>query len=156
MRHYSLSDKVVLVTGAGRGLGAATAATLARRGALVVVADIDLAAAQGVAETLPAGKHLALKSDVTQLDSVHEAVQKTCEEFGRIDVVIANAGVLGRGGTFRTLTPDQVRDVMSVNVDGVVNTVAATLESVISTRGQIVLVGSVFAYINGAGAIHTR
>ena len=80
-------------------------------------------------------------------------MRRTLEEFGRVDVVIANAGVLGRGGTFRTLTPDQVSGVMSVNVDGVVNTVAATLESVISSRGQIVLVSSVFAYINGAGAI---
>ena len=47
----------------------------------------------------------------------------TLEQFGRIDVAIANAGVLGRGGTFRTLTPDQVGGVMSVNVAGVVNTV---------------------------------
>jgi len=80
-------------------------------------------------------------------------VRLTLEQFGRIDVVIANAGVLGRGGTFRTLTPDQVGGVMSVNVAGVVNTVAATLESVISSRGQIVLVSSAFAFINGAGAI---
>jgi NAD(P)-dependent dehydrogenase (short-subunit alcohol dehydrogenase family) len=83
--------------------------------------------------------------------------RRLCGEFerssGGIDVAIANAGVLSRGGTFRTLTPDQVDSVMSVNVAGVVNTVAATLESVISSRGQIVLVSSVFAYINGAGAI---
>jgi NAD(P)-dependent dehydrogenase (short-subunit alcohol dehydrogenase family) len=88
-----------------------------------------------------------------QLDSVEEAVRRTHEEFGRIDVAIANAGVLGRGGTFRTLTPDEVGGVMSVNVNGVVNTVAATLDSIVSSRGQIVLVSSVFAYINGAGAI---
>ena len=119
----------------------------------MVLADIDLSAAQWVAATLPNGQGLALQCDVTDIDSVQEAVRRTHEEFGRIDVVIANAGVLGRGGTFRTLTPDQVGGVMSVNVDGVVNTVAATLESVISSRGQIVLVSSVFAYINGAGAI---
>ena len=118
-----------------------------------MLADVDLPAAQRVAGTLPNGRGLALKCDVTQADSVKEAVQRTHEEFGRIDVTIANAGVLGRGGTFRTLTPDQVNGVMSVNVDGVVNTVAATLDSVISSRGQIVLVSSVFAYINGAGAI---
>jgi NAD(P)-dependent dehydrogenase (short-subunit alcohol dehydrogenase family) len=152
VRRYSLSDKVVLITGAGRGLGAATAAALTQRGARVVLADVDLSAAQRVAETLN-GQGLALKCDVTQIDSVQEAVRRTHEEFGRIDVAIANAGVLGRGGTFRTLTPDQVGGVMSVNVDGVVNTAAATLESVISSRGQIVLVSSVFAYINGAGAI---
>jgi NAD(P)-dependent dehydrogenase (short-subunit alcohol dehydrogenase family) len=80
-------------------------------------------------------------------------VRRTQEEFGGIDVAIANAGILGRGGTLRALTLDQVGAVMSVNVAGVVNTVAATLESVIRNRGQIVVVSSVFAYINGAGAI---
>ena len=149
---YSLSDKVVLITGAGRGLGAATAAALAQRGAQVVIADIDLAAAQSVAESLP-GHSRALQCDVTQLDSVQDAACQTLEHYGRIDVVIANAGVLGRGGTMRTLTPGQVCGVMSVNVDGVVNTVSATLDPVINSRGQIVLVSSVFAYVNGAGAI---
>ncbi|AGB21647.1 dehydrogenase of unknown specificity, short-chain alcohol dehydrogenase like protein [Mycobacterium sp. JS623] len=149
---FSLSDKVVLITGAGRGLGAATAAALAQRGAQVVIADIDLAAAQAVAESLP-GQVRALQCDVTQLDSVQDVAHRTLEHYGRIDVVIANAGVLGRGGTMRTLTPGQVCGVMSVNVDGVVNMVSATLNPVIDSRGQIVLVSSVFAYINGAGAI---
>jgi NAD(P)-dependent dehydrogenase (short-subunit alcohol dehydrogenase family) len=153
MTRYSLSDKVVLVTGAGRGLGAATATALARRGACVVIADIDLSAAQSVAATLPTGHGLALHCDVTDLASVQDAVRQTREQFGRIDVVIANAGVLGRGGTMRALRPDQVAGVLSVNVDGVVNTVSATLDSVIENRGQIVVVSSVFAYINGAGAI---
>ncbi|WP_029108539.1 SDR family NAD(P)-dependent oxidoreductase [Mycobacterium sp. URHD0025] len=153
VERYSLSDKVVLITGAGRGLGEATAVALAGRGAQVVLADVNLPAVQQVARTLPNGRVLALECDVTQLDSVQEAARRAREEFGRIDVVIANAGVLGRGGTLRTLTPDQVGAVMSVNVAGVVNTVAATLESVIRSRGQIVLVSSVFAYINGAGAI---
>ena len=153
VKRYSLSDKVVLITGAGRGLGEATAVALTRRGARVVLADVNLAAVQRVAGTLPNGRALALECDVTQLDSVQEAADATLEQFGCIDVVIANAGVLGRGGTFRALTPDQVGGVMSVNVDGVVNTVAATLESVISSGGQIVLVSSVFAYLNGAGAI---
>jgi len=153
VKHYSLRDKVVLITGAGRGLGAATAAALVHRGARVVLADIDLSAAQGVVATLANGRGMALKCDVTQLESVQEVVRQTHEHFGRLDVVIANAGILGRGSTFRGLTPEQVRSVMSVNVDGVVNTVAATLESVINSRGQIVLVSSVFAYINGAGAI---
>jgi NAD(P)-dependent dehydrogenase (short-subunit alcohol dehydrogenase family) len=153
MTRYSLCDKVVLITGAGRGLGAATAAALAQRGARVVIADIDLPRAQSVAAALPRNRGLAMHCDVTDLASVQESVRLTLEQFGRIDIAIANAGVLGRGGTLRTLTPDQVGDVMSVNVAGVVNTVAATLDSVISSRGQIVVVSSVFAYINGAGAI---
>ena len=153
MKRYSLSDKVVLITGAGRGLGAATATALAQRGARVVIADIDLSRAQAVAATLPTEHGLALQCDVTDLEEVQESVRLTLEQFERIDVVIANAGVLGRGGTFRTLTPAQVSGVMSVNVNGVVNTVSATMDSVIRSRGQMVVVSSVFAYINGAGAI---
>ena len=95
MRRYSLSDKVVLITGAGRGLGAAIATALTQRAARVVLADVDLSAAQRVATTLPNGQGLALKCEVTHIDSVQEAVRRTREEFGRIDVAIANAGVLG-------------------------------------------------------------
>jgi NAD(P)-dependent dehydrogenase (short-subunit alcohol dehydrogenase family) len=153
MPRYPLTGKVVLITGAGRGLGAATAATLARRGAHVVLADIDLPSAEHGAASLPNGRGLALACDVTRLDSVEDAVRRTLDEFGRLDVVVANAGVLGRNATFRALTPDQVGSVLSVNVAGVVNTVSAALEPVLQSRGQIVLISSVFAYINGAGAI---
>jgi len=153
VKRYSLADKVAFITGAGRGLGAATARALTRRGARVVIADIDLCTAQSVADSLPKGHGLALQCDVTDLASVQKSVRLTLERFGRIDVVIANAGVLGRGGTIRALHPDQVAQVLSVNVDGIVNTVSATMESVIGSRGQIVVVSSVFAYINGAGAI---
>ncbi|MGB8402470.1 MAG: SDR family NAD(P)-dependent oxidoreductase [Mycobacterium sp.] len=152
-QRYSLADKVVLITGAGRGLGAATAAVLARRGARVALADIDLSSAQQLTATLPAGSTFPVTCDVTDIDSVREAVHRTEDRFGRLDVAIANAGILGHGGTFRTLTPDAVSRVMSVNVQGVVNTVSASIESVIASRGQLVLVSSVFAYINGAGAI---
>ncbi len=153
MNRYSLTEKVVLITGAGRGLGAATASRLAKRGAVVVVADIDLPSAQSVVATLPPGRGLALECDVTDLASARSAVESALDRFGRIDVAVANAGVLGRAGTLRSLGPQDVAGVMAVNVEGVVNTVSATIESVISSRGQIVLVSSVFAFVNGAGAI---
>jgi len=136
VKWYSLSGKVAFITGAGRGLGAATASALTRRGARVVIADIDLCTAQSVAETLPRGHCLALQCDVTDLASVQKSVRLTLERFGRIDVVIANAGVLGRGGApFAPYTP--IRWLrLAVNVDGVVNTVSATMESVIGSRGR--------------------
>lgn len=152
-KRYPVKGKVVLITGAGRGLGAATASMLAQRGAHVVVADIDQDSAQRVVATLPNARGLALTCDVTQPDSVTEAVSRTTDEFGGIDVVIANAGIMGRGATMRALGPGEVGQVMSVNVAGVVNTVSAAMESVISRRGQIVLISSVFAFLNGAGVI---
>src|SRR5690242_14164522 len=102
---YSLANKVAFITGAGRGLGAATAAVLARRGARVALADIDLSTAQQLTATLPIGSTFPVTCDVTDIDSVRDAVRRTEDRFGRLDVAIANAGILGRGGTFRAQTP---------------------------------------------------
>jgi NAD(P)-dependent dehydrogenase (short-subunit alcohol dehydrogenase family) len=152
-RTYSLAGKVVFLTGAGGGLGTATAAALTQRGARIALADIDLCAAKRSAQTLPRGQALPVDCDVTATDSVRAAVSIAEDEFGPIDIAIANAGLMGRGGTFRTLTIADVNRVMSVNVIGVANTISATIESVIRNRGQIALISSVFAYLNGAGAI---
>src|SRR5689334_7873205 len=100
---YSLDGKVVFLTGAGGGLGAATAASLTHRGAQIALADIDLRAAERTARTLPPRQVLPVDCDVTAIDSVRAAVAKVEDQFGRIDVAIANAGLMGRGGTFRTL-----------------------------------------------------
>ncbi len=120
---YSLDHKVVFLTGAGGGLGAATAALLTQRGAQVALVDIDRSAAERTARTLPPGQVLTVDCDVTAIDSIHAAVRKAEDRFGPIDVAIANAGLMGRGGTFRTLTTDEVDRVLSVNVSGVLNTV---------------------------------
>ncbi len=85
--------------------------------------------------------------------SIRAAADVTRDRLDRIDVAIANAGILGGGATFRTLRPGQAERVLDVNVAGVLNTVAATIDDVITRRGQVVLISSVFAYINGAGAI---
>jgi NAD(P)-dependent dehydrogenase (short-subunit alcohol dehydrogenase family) len=74
----------------------------------VVIADVDLPAAQSFAASLPNRRAVELECDVTQIDSLNDAVRRTHEQFERIDVAIANAGVMGRGSTFRTLTPDHV------------------------------------------------
>ncbi|WP_344769980.1 SDR family NAD(P)-dependent oxidoreductase [Aeromicrobium panaciterrae] len=150
---YPLSGKVAFITGGGRGLGAATAMELAKRGAYVVIADRDLAIAERTAASLPDGLGLAVECDVTDLSSVRGAVDLARSTRGRIDLVIANAGILGVGGTMRASRPENTAAVMAVNVDGVTNTVTATIEDVIANQGQMVLISSVFAYMNGAGAI---
>lgn len=150
---FPLARKVVLITGAGGGLGGSLAEVLVERGAHVALVDIDGSAAERVAGALPRSQSLAVPGDVTDIESMRSAVARTIDEFGRLDVAIANAGILGRVATFRTLSPDDVQRVLSVNVSGVVNTVSAATESVIANRGQIVVVSSVFAFMNGAGAI---
>lgn len=153
MSSYSLAGKVVLITGGGGGLGAATAKHLSRRGARVAVVDIDGLAAARVAAELVGANGIGLQCDVTDADSVRSAAQRITEELGPIDVSVANAGILGRGAPLRDLAPAEIAKVIDVNVNGVLNTVSATLESVVARRGQVVLLSSVFSYINGAGAI---
>ena len=152
-RAFPLDQSVALVTGAARGLGAATARELAGRGAHVVVADRERLGAEQVAASLPRGRGHAVECDVTVPDSVRAAAEVAREQFGGLDVVVANAGVLGGGGTFRTLVPGQAEQVLDVNVHGVINTVTATIDDLVAHHGRLVLVSSVFAYMNGAGAI---
>jgi deazaflavin-dependent oxidoreductase (nitroreductase family) len=150
---FPLAKKVVLITGAGGGLGSSLAEVLVERGAYVALVDIDAAAVERAAADLPDSQSLALQGDVTDLGSMRDAVAKTVERFGRIDVAVANAGILGRAATLRTTSPAELDRVMTVNVSGAVNTVAATIEPVIADRGQIVVVSSVYAFMNGAGAV---
>lgn len=87
-----LTDKVVIVTGAGGGLGAGIARVCSREGARVVVADIRESAAQAVAESLP-GAGLAVACDVGDDDAQTRLVEETVAHFGRIDGLVNNAGI---------------------------------------------------------------
>jgi 3-oxoacyl-[acyl-carrier protein] reductase len=110
-----LGGRVAIVTGAGRGIGAAIAARLARCGAKVVVADLDLAAAEQVA----AADDLltACQVDVADWDAVHALVAETCEREGRLDVFVNNAA-LTIARDFWELTPAEWDEVMAVNLRG--------------------------------------
>ena len=92
-----LTDKVALITGAARGIGRAIAEVYAEHGANVVVSDILMDKAQAVADGINAAgrpKAIALYLDVTDPESVRQAVDATVAEFGRIDVLVNNAGIL--------------------------------------------------------------
>lgn len=149
---YDLTDKVVLITGGNGGIGAATARTLLDRGARVTVADIDPTTPQR-AEGLHPTNAFGCVADVRDRASLEAAVEQTVDRFGQLDVVIANAGLLAKAATLRnTLTVD-IEATLDVNVTGVANTVAAALPQVIAHRGQVVLISSVFAFLNGMGTI---
>ncbi|MGU3435882.1 SDR family NAD(P)-dependent oxidoreductase [Actinomycetes bacterium M1A6_2h] len=149
---YDLRGKVVVITGGSSGIGAATAAEMIRRGANVAVLDVDPNTPETVSARHPFSA-LGLVSNVTDRADLDRAMSSVIDRFGRIDVVMANAGVLARTGTLRNTSLEAMDTLLAVNVIGVVNTVRAALPHVIDSRGQVVLVSSVFAFLNGMATI---
>jgi NAD(P)-dependent dehydrogenase (short-subunit alcohol dehydrogenase family) len=149
---YDLAGKVVLITGGNGGIGAATARTLLERGARVAIADIDPATPARAGGLHPTDA-FGCVADVRDRGSLEAAVAQTVERFGRLDVVIANAGLLAKAATLRNTPTADIEATLAVNVTGVANTVAAALPAVIASKGQVVLISSVFAFLNGMGTI---
>jgi NAD(P)-dependent dehydrogenase (short-subunit alcohol dehydrogenase family) len=149
---YDLAGKVVLITGGNGGIGAATARALLDRGASVAVLDVDPATPVRAGE-LHATRAFGWVADVRDRSSLEVGVARAVDRFGRLDVVIANAGLLAKAATLRNTPTADIETTLAVNVTGVANTVAAGLDHLIANSGQVVLISSVFAFINGMGTI---
>jgi meso-butanediol dehydrogenase/(S,S)-butanediol dehydrogenase/diacetyl reductase len=115
-----LQDKVCIVTGGGSGIGRATCLLFAREGARVVVADKNIAAARAVREECMelAAQSIAIEMDVSKAADAERMVQETLGAFGRLDVLINNAGY-GIAGNVLDTAPQAWDDLMAVNVRGV-------------------------------------
>jgi NAD(P)-dependent dehydrogenase (short-subunit alcohol dehydrogenase family) len=116
----SLDGKVAIVTGGGSGIGEAVSRELARRGARVIIADIDDDAAKQVAAAIAddGGQATASRVDVSQEQDITRLVQDTAAAYGRLDFQFNNAGI-AIGGDARDLTPGQWRQVLDVDLYGV-------------------------------------
>ncbi|WP_458690852.1 short-chain dehydrogenase/reductase [Nocardia tengchongensis] len=145
---YSVNDKVVLITGAGQGIGRELAAILSRRGARVIVADIDAATAKSTALELGADGVVA---DVADRDRMAAVVAEIVDRHGRLDVVVANAGVTPAPATLRTMDPRDFDRVIGINLTGVFNTVHPALDHIVRARGHVVVVSSCAAFAPGMG-----
>ncbi|HUA75550.1 MAG TPA: short-chain dehydrogenase/reductase [Solirubrobacteraceae bacterium] len=152
MAAFSLQGKTALVTGGARGIGFATARTLLARGARVAIVDLHEEAVQRAAGELHATDALGLAADVTDRAAMQRAVAMTVERFGSLDVVVANAGVAPRIATLNAMAPESFERVLDVNVLGVARTVQAALPEIVARSGHVVVIASIYAFINGAGA----
>lgn len=135
-------DKVVIVTGAGSGIGEATAMRFAREGARVVLAGRTREKLEKVAAGLPTGKSLVRVTDVARLDEVEGLVRDTLQQFGRLDVLVNNAGVAPDGKITEASVEDW-REVMAVDLDGVFYGCRVAIPELIKTGGSIINVSSV-------------
>lgn len=144
---YPLTDRVVLITGAARGIGAETARRAASKGARVALVGLEPRELERVAADCGPGA-VWFEADVTDTASVEAAVEGTVRELGGIDVVMSNAGIASIG-TIRTIDPAAFERVIEVNLLGTWRTVRACLPHVIERRGHVLCVASVAAIIHG-------
>lgn len=116
----TMTGKVALITGAGRGIGQATALLLARRGAAVMVADIDAASAQATAEAITADRGTAafLAVDITNEAHVADMVTRTVETWGRLDAAFNNAGIAHVGSLLAEAPLSEWQHTLDVNLQG--------------------------------------
>ncbi|HEX8085162.1 MAG TPA: short-chain dehydrogenase/reductase [Solirubrobacteraceae bacterium] len=152
MPRYDLAGKTALVTGAARGIGFGTAQALIKRGASVAVVDLDQDAADRAAQQLHDTKAIGIAADVTDRGALQRAVALTTERFGGLDVVVANAGIASKGATLRAMSTESFERVLDVNLYGVYRTVDVALPQIVARRGHVVVIASIYAFMNGAGA----
>jgi NAD(P)-dependent dehydrogenase (short-subunit alcohol dehydrogenase family) len=133
-----LAGRVALVTGGARGLGAAISSAFAASGATGSVVDVEAGAA-------PAG-WIALAADVTAEESVAAAIAETVERFGRLDVVVANAGIVPPWTETAELDLGQLDRTLAVNVRGVAATVKHAVPALRERGGSIVVMASLNAH----------
>jgi NAD(P)-dependent dehydrogenase (short-subunit alcohol dehydrogenase family) len=146
---YPLNGKVAFVTGAARGIGFETARQMHGRGASVAVVDIDAQHAMEAAARI-GDRAMGIAADVRDPGQIEAAAQATIERFGGIDVGVANAGIAPKmATTTRTVAVEDWERVIDVNLLGVWRTCRAVLPQVVERHGHLVLVASVYAFVNG-------
>ena len=131
-----LSDKIAIVTGSAQGIGLATALRLASEGAKVVIADLAAARVEAAVRSVREARGAAIGCvvDVTRRETVDAMVALTLAEWGRIDVLINNAGIT-RDARLQKMSSAQFDAVVSVNLKGVFECTQAVAEAMVAQRG---------------------
>ena len=146
-----LQDRLALVTGAGRGLGAAMARGMAAAGAEVILADLDATAVAAEAETLRAEGLRAhgIALDVTDRAALADLAARLLRDHGGLDVLVNNAGVAGRAAFDDPAVTEVWDRVIGVNLEGTFNASQALVPALIARRGNVVHLSSVAGFVAG-------
>jgi 3-oxoacyl-[acyl-carrier protein] reductase len=145
-----LSGKVAIITGAGQGIGAATALKFAREGAIVAVGDLNAAAVSAVVDSCReiGADSVGFTVDVSNRESVEDMVGKVLDRFGRIDVLVNNAGIT-RDAHLQKMTLTQFDDVIDVNLRGVFHVAQAVADRMVEQGTGVILNASSVVGIYG-------
>jgi 3-oxoacyl-[acyl-carrier protein] reductase len=148
-----LKAKVALITGAAQGIGKAVTLVLARHGADVVVADVNIEKAQETAREVEAlGRAaMAVRVDVTHLEDVEKMVEAAVQRYGKIDILVNNAGI-ARDKLILRMTEEDWDTVLNVNLKGTFNCTKAVIKYMSKQRsGKIVNIASVVGMMGNPG-----
>ncbi len=155
----TVKDKVIIITGAGQGIGRAYAETLAAEGAKVVIAELNFERAKEVEASIKAkrGEALAVRTDVSKAESTREMVRRAGEKYGRVDVLVNNAAAYY--GLKMTFFPDldeaEFDSQWQVNVKGLWQCCKAVLPQMIKQgKGKIINIASTVAWVAPYGMLH--
>jgi 3-oxoacyl-[acyl-carrier protein] reductase len=145
-----LKDKVSIITGSGAGIGRATAVKFAVEGAKVVVCDIDM---KGVEDTLAeikksGGLAIGFKLDVTSKAEIESMVESIVEKWGRIDVLVNNAGII-QDNQLQKMTDEQFDRVININLRGTYLCARAVIDIMIAQKSGVILNASSITGIYG-------
>jgi len=152
----ALMDRIAIVTGAGRGIGKATALALAQSGAHVAAVDIDQAAAEATAGAVAAlgRKSLAVVADMGDLAGIDGMVRRVADAFGHIDILVNNAGVT-EDDLFIRMKPDAWTNVMRTNLDSAFHITQEVVKKMIRARwGRVINISSVVGLMGNAGQVN--
>lgn len=138
-----LKGKVAYITGGSKGIGYGIAKTLLDSGMKVAITSRSLTAARQAAESLSkdASVIVALESDVSSLSSETNAIEATIAHFGKLDVLVANAGV-GHFANIETISAKEWKDTIDTNLTGVFNSVKAGIPALKQSKGYIITIAS--------------
>ncbi|MDC9597281.1 SDR family NAD(P)-dependent oxidoreductase [Xenorhabdus anantnagensis] len=145
--------KVVIITGAGSGIGEATAKRFSQEGAIVVLAGRDTDKLNRVFSELSSNKALVIQTDVVNRESAKHMVDETIRHFGRIDILVNNAGVYAVGDLL-SISQEEGNDVLATNLNGVLNCSYFALPHLIESKGCIVNNASVSGLGADWGGVH--
>jgi len=148
-----LKDKVAIITGAANGIGAKIAETFAAEGANVVLADIDLERAAGIADGIErqtGRKAIAVRCDVSNKTDVQNAVDTCVSRFGTVDILVNNAGVTYPARPVEEISPEQWRKVLDIDLMGTVYGTQCVLSIMKARRsGKIINMASIAGQVGG-------
>ena len=139
-----VKNKVALITGGTKGIGYEIAAAMLNEGMKVAITGRSLSSIEDAVQELKKfgeDRVLGFECDVRDLDAQENVVSEILENFGSIDVLIANAGV-GHFSPIQKMTPAEWNEVMDVNLTGVFNSVKATVDALIQSKGYLITIAS--------------